>query len=489
MYAPRTLLTFLFAVSLLMCLNVHHAYAGVQLHQSFIEPVAANDQFGWSVSGAGDVNDDGYDDVIIGGPGYSSETGRAFIYYGGDPMDNTVDVTFYGQSGDDYFGYSVSGAGNVNNDDYDDVIVGAPGRNSAKGQVYVFFGGDPMDNTADVLLYGQDGDDNFGKSVSGAGNANNDAFDDVIVGAPGRDSDKGQVYVFFGGDPMNNGADVLLYGGSAGDMFGWSVSDAGNVNGDDYDDIIVGAPKRNSVGWAYVYHGGNPMDNTYDQRLYGKSTNDDFGWSVSGAGDVDNNGLDDVIVGAPERDSKGWAYIFFGGNPMDDVDDLKLYGQDDGDHFGWSVSGVGNVKGDKYDDVVVGAPGRNSGKGQAYLYFGGYDMDNTADALMYGQNVGDAFGGSVSGAGDVNADGADDIVVGAPLYETNSNEYGKAYVYEGELDTDCDGVLNETDNCPDVPNPGQANRDCDTFGDCCDNCPIIKARVLVRRMPFDVFKN
>jgi len=143
------------------------------------------------------MNNDNYDDVIVGTSGYSSYTGRATIYFGGSSMDNTADVILTGETTSDYFGYSVSGAGDVNNDNYDDVIVGADGYSSNTGRAYVYFGGSSMNNTADVTLTGEGIDNHFGRSVSGAGDVNNDGVDEIIIGA----------YNF---GPMNNGK-VYIY--------------------------------------------------------------------------------------------------------------------------------------------------------------------------------------------------------------------------------------------------------------------------------------
>ncbi|UCE17172.1 MAG: FG-GAP repeat protein [Gemmatimonadota bacterium] len=461
MHTTRPILLCLLAFCLAVFSHADSASADMPLFQSFTEPGNGGD-LGQVVSGAGDVNGDGYDDVIVGAPGYTLSTGRVFIYYGGDPMDNTADITLYGQDPGDSFGSSVSGAGDVNDDGYDDVIVGASGRNSSTGWAYVYYGGNPMNTGADIFLYGQDPGDQFGNAVSGAGDVNDDGYSDVIVGANYRNSYTGWAYVYYGGDPMDNAADVYLYGQNTNDEFGASLSGAGDVNGDGYADVIVGADGPDRV---YFYYGGDPMDNAADLFLYGQDPGDGFGRSVSGAGDVNGDGYADVIVGAPWRNSNtGWAYVYYGGNAMDNMADVYLYGQNAGDIFGFFVSGAGDVNGDGYADVIVGAPWRNSNTGWAYVYYGGAPMNNTAYIYLYGQDPSDEFGRSVSGAGDVNNDGLTDAIVGAPYYSTN----GKAYVYAGELDTDRDGVSNVDDNCPHHFNPVQFDSDNDGRGDACD---------------------
>jgi hypothetical protein len=394
---------------------------------------ASGNYFGRSVSGAGDVNNDGYDDVIVGARAYSSYTGRTFIYYGGSSMNNTVDVTMTAVETDNSFGYRVSGAGDVNNDGYADVIIGAIGYSSYTGRAYIYYGGSNMNNTADVTMTGETAGDQFGRSVSGAGDVNDDGYDDVIVGAYFYSSYTGRAYIYYGGDNMDNTADVTMTGG-AGSYFGGSVSGAGDVNNDGFDDVIVGSqgyytPYYSTTGRANIYYGGSSMNNVADVTMSGVAAVDNFGQSVSGAGDVNNDGFGDVIVGASGYSSNtGRAYIYYGGSSMNTVADVTMTGGAASDHFGYSVSGAGNVNNDSYDDVIVGAHGYSLYKGRTYIYYGGSSMNNGADVTMNGGSASDHFGYSVSGTGNVNNDSYDDVIVGAYGY---SAETGRAYIYYG----------------------------------------------------------
>ncbi len=382
--------------------------------------------FGSSVSGVGDVNNDGYADVIVGS---SSSGGHAYLYYGGSNMDNKVDELLTGEGFNDYFGRSVSNAGDVNGDGYNDVIVGAWGYNNGTGRAYIYYGGPNMDNKPNVILNGESTGNFFGFSVSGAGDVNGDGYVDVIVGAQGYNSNAGRAYLYYGGSNMDNKPDVI-FTGQANNLLGVSVSSAGDVNKDGYDDVIIGAPGYNSyTGRAYIYYGGKSMDNIADVTLTGEVQGEGFGVSVSGAGDVNKDGYADVIVGAPAYKSlTGRAYIYYGGANMDNTADVTMTGEAANNLFGWSVSGAGDVNGDGYADVIVGAYGYNSNTGRAYLYFGGNPMDSTADITFTGEAANNQFGFSVSGAGDVNKDGFADVIIGAP--GNNSNK-GKAYIYYG----------------------------------------------------------
>lgn len=408
--------------------------------------IGGDDMFGWSVSGAGDLNNDGHDDVIIGSNNNigHAHAGSAFIYLGSPNPDNNSDITLTGQSAGDGFGYDVSSAGDVNDDGYDDVIVGAYCSDVLQGRAYVFFGGKNMDNNPDVVLSGGPHRDYFGISVSGAGDVNGDGYGDVIVGADFNDSgieNNGRAYVFFGGKNMDNVADVVLTGEVVQyDNFGGRVAGAGDVNNDGYDDVLVTALQEGSecyhFGRVYLFLGGQNMDDHADAVFHGNVRDDCFGFSISGAGDVNDDGYDDIVAGAfgndTACDAAGQAYLFFGSRNMDNITDVTFTGSVQGDFLGISVSKAGDMNNDGIDDLIVGSGG--SEKVQVFL--GGKDMDNAPDFNYYGTD-GERYARDSSGAGDVDNDGIDDIVVGAPEGHSRS---GRAYIY-GYYDTSVKGVL------------------------------------------------
>ena len=389
---------------------------------------ANNNYLGYSVSSAGDVNGDGFDDILVGAYGYSSNKGRAYIYYGGTILNTVADVVMTGQLPGNKFGYSVSSAGDVNGDGYSDVIIGATGFNTNEGRVYIYLGGVSMNNVADFNFTGSTGDI-FGTSVSSAGDVNNDGYDDVIIGASGYFGNTGYTIIYYGGDPMNVVADVFIAGGAAGNNFGYSVSDAGDVNNDGFDDVVVGAYAYNStVGRAYLYFGGSPMNDVADVTYTGPSSSLWFGVSVSGAGDVNGDGFDDVIVGAMRYSSyKGRSYIFYGGSTPNNTADVTLTGEASSNYFGNSVSSAGDINDDGYDDVIIGAYGNSSFAGRAYIFFGGMVMNDTADVTISGEASGNFFGYSVSNAGDVNGNGFPDLLAGAYTYSSST---GRVYFYD-----------------------------------------------------------
>ncbi|HLP16582.1 MAG TPA: FG-GAP-like repeat-containing protein [Bacteroidota bacterium] len=391
----------------------------------------ASSRYGMSVASAGDVNGDGYSDVIIAAPAYSSNTGRVYIYYGGPGMDNIPDIILTGEATDNFFGYSASTAGDVNGDGYSDVIVGAYGYSTSIGRAYIYYGGRRINTTPDVILTGGATENYFGYSVSSAGDVNGDGYSDVIVGMHGYSSQKGRACIYYGGPKMDNTADITLTG-EAYSHFGYSVSTAGDVNGDGFSDVIVGAyGYSSSTGRAYIYFGGRSMNTTADVTLTGEANYNDFGNSVSTAGDVNGDGYSDVIVGAFAYSSgTGRAYIYFGGATMNNAADVTLTGEGTENSFGSAVSTAGDVNGDGYSDVIVGAYANSSYAGRAYVFFGGASMNNRADVTLKGEGAQNFFGSSVSTAGDVNGDGCSDIIVGAYGYD---NTTGRAYLYSNSL--------------------------------------------------------
>ena len=400
--------------------------------------------FGHSVACAGDVNGDGYDDVIVGAPRLVSR-GRAYIYlggrqYGSQSLDETPDFVFTGEADYDDFGWSVAGAGDVNGDGCDDVVIGAPrsdvgGANA--GRAYVFFMGLIADAVPDLTLSGGGGDAWFGQAVAGAGDMNGDGFDDVVIGAPRAHSLLGMVFVLAGPD----GAVELVVEGKrydgVGEELGTSVACAGHWNGDDLDDIVVGAPNNCADyilgGRAYIYYGGST---TTCDTLTANSFREGLGASVAPPGDFDGDGRRDLVVGAPRygfEDSLeiGRAYLYLehnaAGHKLSPSSHLQN-GLPVDDNFGFAVAGAGDLNGDHVADVVVSSRNNESGtgsRGRVFFYLGGGELD----LVLNGQEAGEFFGYSLASVGDVNNDGYDEVIVGAPYNDVGGVNCGRVYVY------------------------------------------------------------
>jgi len=395
----------------------------------FSDGTITGGSIGSKVSNVGDLNGDGYSDWILSG------SNKVYIYFGGSYWDNEADITIDTDtsSASDF----ISSAGDVNNDGYYDIIIGDKSYSLNKGQARIFYGGLAMDNVADVTMIGESNGDCFGRSVSSAGDANNDGYDDVIIGADDAGAgDVGRAYIFYGGSPMDNVVDVIMDGEALGGDFGLFVSSAGDVNNDGYDDAIITDTAWNDyMGRAYIFYGGSPMNNAADVTMSGTVIWDDyFGYSVSGAGDVNNDGYDDVIIGAQTDSYNGKVYLYYGGSPMNNVIDLTMSAEPDGGTFGTSISQIGDINEDSYDDIIIGDYWQSGGhNGRAYVFYGGSPMNNVADLTLSGELASNYFGEAVSGGGDVNRDGNLDVIVGANGYNSSTGRvYVELFGYSGD---------------------------------------------------------
>ncbi len=416
--------------------------------------VAEGDQtgahFGWSVSTAGDVNGDGYADVIVGAPNYdagSYNLGRVYVYYGSATgLSLTPDWMVQGSQSDDFFGYSVASAGDVNGDGYEDVIF------YGSDLVWVHQGSETgLNPSPDWTASGSHPYDGFGSPLGGAGDVNGDGYDDVIVGEylySGGLNDQGRALVYHGSENgLSQNPDWTAEGGLANAWFGYSVATAGDVNGDGYGDVIVGAPQHKSgglaVGRAYVYHGSaNGLEDAYAWMVEGDQDYAWFAYSVDTAGDVNGDGYADVIVGAHMydggQDNEGQVCVYHGSDAgLAPTPAWTAESDQVGAQMGLSLGPAGDVNGDGYADVVVGIPLYDDGEldeGAAYVYLGASSGLGLAPAwTAEGDQGAVRFGLSVGTAGDVNGDGYDDLIVGAGYYDVTDTvvltDAGRAYVY------------------------------------------------------------
>jgi hypothetical protein len=384
-------------------------------------PEDYGDQFGSAVASAGDVNGDGYDDVIVGAIGFgSNERGKAYLYLGSQSgLSSTEAWSKTGVGWGREYGAALAGAGDVNGDGYDDVLVGAPDvvDSSYVGEAYLYFGNPDGISAEPDWTVNQAGDPynafRFGAALAGAGDVNHDGYADVIVGAPGIDP---------GYPPYNVPGKVFLYLGSAGgpstspdwvaeaetsyDQFGLALAGVGDLNGDGYDDVVVGAPyytDPHSPGKIYVYQGSPAgLATTAAWTAQGDDLQTHLGSSVAGPGDVNGDGLDDFFVGAYTAfdlyGNLGKIYLF-NGSPNGAYGSLSgawmASGRSADDYFGVSVAGAGDVNGDGYADLIAGALGS---QGRARVYFGGMGLPPVPLAIqegdiqtLYAANVGQNF--------------------------------------------------------------------------------------------------
>lgn len=457
-----------------------------------LEGIGGLDHCGAAVAPAGDLNGDGIVDMIIGARNSDNGSGEAYVVSGSragfpkaldlDDLDGTDGFVLTGTRPGGFFAASVAAAGDVNGDGRDDVLIGSPyarGESATAGRTYVLFGRDSYPTRLDIstldgsdgfVVFGIEGVDLSGSCVAGIGDVNADGIPDIGIGAPIADRglvEVGEAYVLYGTDTgfpaetllsqLDGTNGFTMWGDRSRERgrFGSAIAAAGDVNGDGIDDFMVGAPGEvHNTGRAYIVYGdvsGFPttfdlrtLDGTNGATLIGLSPADWAGFSLDAAGDVNADGITDLVIGAfGASDLKGESYVVFGrqgalpanfqlGN-LNGTNGFTIEGIAAFDGVGATVAGPGDVNADGIDDLLIGS---SYNLCHGYIVYGsdtGFparlnvaDLDGSnGSVLIAPQAV--SSGLVVTAVGDLNADVANDILVG----NSATQPAGAAYVVFG----------------------------------------------------------
>jgi hypothetical protein len=427
-------------------------------------------EFGRGLAGVGDVNGDGFDDIMVGQPEYTNgqrEEGRAFFYRGSAAGLVTVPAwTVESNTTDATFGRVVAGAGDVNDDGYADVLVSAADYDDmdpeAEGAVRLYLGSaSGLSTTAAWTCRGNQADWQIGTDISSAGDVNGDGYADVLVSSifyENPELDEGVAMLFLGtptglsDSPAWTGESNTLNG-----YFGLGLA-SGDFNNDGYSDFVVTDTLHDrAIPTVYRIHGyrGSAAGVVPTAWMVEDDTDyGNFGTAMAGA-DVNGDGYDDLVVGGAAVGGGGRVFVYSGSatglstNPSFTYDGAQLA------NLGVSVANLGDTNKDGFADVIVGMNGYPNGQSfeAAAVFFGSASgLGNTPQILQTDQNLRTGFGWPVSG-GDIDGDGFDDAIVAAPNY----GGQGRVFVFQGAPrcpsgDTDGDGTPNCQDGCPTDPN-------------------------------------
>lgn len=412
------------------------------------------DSVGVSEARLDDVNNDSFADFIVGASGFNGNQGAVGIFLGS--ANGLATTPFWTVLGDGFggFGQRIALAGDVNGDSHPDILISAPALDvggPSRGRVYLFPGSaSGPSTTASWTFSGTFDFQEVGREIAGAGDVNHDGFDDVLISSGDGNSDGGRVYLFYGSNDGLSSTPVWTMEADRNNArFGWSIAGIGDMNADGFDDVAIAATWYESThGRVFVFPGSSTGLSTDLSSAWSVAEpppfdGPEFGESIAGAGDVNKDGFTDLVIGGPYHHDpvaeEGVVFLYLGtaaglsGSPA-----WHASSHNDHARLGYSVAGIGDFNGDGFSDVVAGAPfykdEMGAPKGAAFVFLGNPSgLSRSPVSCFLGEQENSGFGYSVAAAGDVNGDGHLDVSAGSPFFTTEAISPGKVYLFNGEF--------------------------------------------------------
>lgn len=364
-----------------------------------LEAGGAPARLGTTAAIAGDMSGDGIADFVVGAPGREDEAGRVHLYIGAEgATKHALFLSLSGYERGDRFGAAIAGGLDLDGDGAPELAVGAPEAGDGRGSVYVFARTKTGTSGAPTLVLRGEAGDHLGAALANAFDLDGDGYGDVAIGAPGADGGRGRVDIYFGSVTGIGARKTSRSGTLPNEAFGSALAGRSNALGTGISSVVVGCPRADDgAGRVDVFSGLPGGVATTPTRSFSGTPRSAFGYSLASGGDIDGDGLEDFVVGAPlAANGEGQVVVYFGAAEGVSRGSVTVAGSASKEHFGLAVGLPGDLDGDGLADLVVGAPDAFFGTGRVYTFSGVRGSLVSAPVVLDGIRAGERFGTAVN---------------------------------------------------------------------------------------------